>query len=132
MRTTYLIRDRSTSGLTIMGTATLKPEYGPTDILRLANSGQLFLQAELSNEESAAIKREQEKNEQAQEEIQKKADEEAERLPDKSYELADLTGKQLKAICKKRGLETTGNKFDLIDRIEKAGPEEKKAKKKAK
>ena len=55
---------------------------------------------------------------------QTEIDAEASKLPER-YELTDLSGKQLKALCKKHGLEATGNKFDLIDRLEKSGLDDK-------
>lgn len=127
----YILRDRSKSSYPILGIAELNPGVMPSDALALANVGFLWFQPEISQDELRVIQEEQAKNEAALEnpeaaleEVQKRIDEEASRLPEGDYDIYELTGKQLKALCLKRGLDATGNKFDLIARLEEAPDED--------
>ena len=123
----YLIRDRSKSSCPILGTAELKPEATPSDLLMLANTGHLWLQPERTKEDLDSLEEERLKNEAAIADpekhiaqVQAEIDRVASKLPDGEYGLIELTGRQLKALCESYGFPTTGNKFDLMDRIEKA------------
>lgn len=127
----YLIRDRSKSDCPILGSADLSPSATPSDLLALANQGHLWFQPERSKEDAEKMEQERLKNEAAIAQVQDDIDRVASKLPDGDYQLIELSGKQLKALCAKRGLATNGNKFDLIDRLQSAPVEAKpKAKKK--
>lgn len=116
----YNIYDNSTLEAKAIGTIDLDDSVGALELVALARGGNLNLVLQKSKEQEKAIAEEQEKNEKSLDKIQAEIDAEASEIPDKKYELTDLTGKQLKALCEKHGLETSGNKFDLIDRIEKS------------
>lgn len=116
----FTLRDNQRIGSPPIGTLELFDGYGPVEIANLVRSGWLAFQTILSDADLKIQAEEQLKNESRLAKIQAEIDAEASKIPTDKYELADLTGKQLKALCKKHGLEATGNKFDMIDRIEKS------------
>mgnify|MGYP000872902415 FL=1 len=127
----FILRDNQRIGSPVIGTIELEFGYGPVEIANLVRSGWLFYESEANAAAVQEAVAEQAKNDASLDAIQAEIDAKASMLPEGVYALEDLTGKQLKALCAARGLETTGNKFDLIDRLEKA-PVEDKPKKKAK
>lgn len=120
----YNIYDNSTLEAKAIGTIDLDDSVGALELVALARGGNLNLVLQKSKEHEKAIAEEQAKNESSLDKIQTEIDAEASKLPER-YELTDLSGKQLKALCKKHGLEATGNKFDLIDRLEKSDLDDK-------
>ena len=132
-----LLKDRTNGAFSPLGSATLSEGVMPSDLLRLAQEGFLHIQVEPSKEDlagiEAGIKADEARVEAAAKAAAKQHAEET-KLPEGKLVLEDLTGKQLKALCEQRGLPTQGNKFDLIDRLEKTPAEDeedrpKKAKK---
>lgn len=116
----FTLRDNQRIGSPPIGTLELSDGYGPVEIANLVRSGWLAFQTILSDADLKIQADEQLKNESRLAKIQAEIDAEASKIPTDKYELADLTGKQLKALCEQRGLPTQGNKFDLIDRLENA------------
>ena len=127
----FILKDLQRIGSPPIGTIELEAGYGPVELANLLRSGWLNFEAEMSEIDRKAIAAEQAKNESRLDAIQAEIDAEASKLPDRDYTLEELSPKQLKALCAKRGLATNGNKFDLIDRLQSAPVEAKpKAKKK--
>jgi hypothetical protein len=127
----FILKDLQRIGAPPIGTIELEAGYGPVELANLLRSGWLNFEAEMSEIDRKAIAAEQAKNESSLDAIQAEIDAEASKLPDRDYTLEELSPKQLKALCAKRGLATNGNKFDLIDRLQSAPVEAKpKAKKK--
>lgn len=114
----FTLRDNQRIGSPPIGTLVLDEGYGPVEIANLVRSGWLACETEADAKAIAEARAEQAKNEASLDAIQAEIDAKASVLPE-TYTLEELTGKQLKALCEKRGLETHGNKFDLIDRLEK-------------
>lgn len=127
----FILKDVHRIGAPAIGSVDLIDEYGPVELANLLRSGWLHFETEMSEADRKAIAAEQAKNESSLDAIQAEIDAEASKLPDRDYTYEELTPKQLKALCAKRGLATNGNKFDLIDRLQSAPVEAKpKAKKK--
>jgi len=120
----FVLKDLQRIGAPPIGTIELSDGYGPVEIANLLRSGWLHFQTEMSAADRKVIEAEQAKNEAEAAAIQNQIDAEASVLPEGNYALLDLTAKQLKALCAKRGLVTNGNRFDLIDRLEKEAPVE--------
>ncbi len=120
----FIIKDKSNINFSTIGTVDLRDGVMPSDIIRLAQSGFLHMQCEMSDAEKKLIddglKAEEERIHADAIETAKVYAKEI-KLPVGEFDLVDLNGKQLKALCEERGLATNGNKFDLIDRLESAG-----------
>lgn len=116
----YNVRDRSKPGMPILGTVELKNGAMPSDVLRLAQAGHLYLQPQPTESEKKQLEaHEAEKAERAkarQAAIDKER-EEAEALPDGEINLNALKPRQLKAICKKHGLKTYGARETIVERL---------------
>lgn len=114
----FTLKDAQRIGSPPIGTLVLEDGYGPVEIAVLLRSGWLAFETEADAKAIAEARAEQAKNEASLDAAQAEIDAKASALPEK-YNLDELSGKQLKALCIARGLEATGNKFDLIDRLEK-------------
>lgn len=118
-----LLKDRTDGQFNVIGRVTLNDGIMPSDLLRLAQNGFLLIQAEQSKEDIAGIEdgiKADEKRVMDAAAAAAKQHAEETKLPEGELAIEDLTGKQLKALCAKHGLPTQGNRFDLIDRLEKA------------
>ena len=116
----YILRDRTRSGLPVIGAAEMHEGFGPSEILNLAQTGQLHIQAQMSDERRRQIEESQKQSEAELEEQSRAAEAESSALPEGEYDLESLKLKQLYALCEQRGLKAYGTKEASIARLRSA------------
>ena len=116
----YNLRDRSKPGQPVIGAIELVKGKMPSDVIFLAQRGQLYIQPQMSTEKKKALEAYEDEKAELAEAKQSAIDEEdteARQAPE-GAQLNTLKPRQLKEICRQRGLKTYGNRGDLIARIE--------------